>query len=152
MNGLRLSMAKTVVVHFCRRRRPYPDFAIKLHGELIQVRPEVKFFGIMMDSRLTYKSYLKTLGDKCLKALNVLKSVARTSYGSDRKTLVLPYRSLIRSKMDYACFIYDNTHDSTKRILDAVHHAAVRISIGAFRTTPSASLLVEADEPPLALR
>ena len=45
-----------------------------------------------------------------------------------------------------------NTYESTKRLLDSVHHSAIRIATGAFRTTPTASLLVEAHEPPLALR
>ena len=54
--------------------------------------------------------------------------------------------------VDYACFIYDSTYESAKRVLDKMHHSAFRIATGAFRTTPIASLLVEADEPPLALR
>ena len=82
----------------------------------------------------------------------MLKCVSRTSYGADRNTLLLLYRSLVRSRMDYACFIYDSTYESTKRVLDSVHHSAIRIATGAFRTTPIASLLVEAHEPPLALR
>lgn len=54
--------------------------------------------------------------------------------------------------MDYACFIYDSTYVSMKRTLDTVHHSAIRIATGAFRTTPTVSLLAEAYEPPLALR
>ena len=55
--------------------------------------------------------------------------------------------------MDYACFIYDNTYKSAKRVLDAAHHSAIIIiATGTFRTAPIASLFVEADEPPLALR
>ncbi|XP_043198372.1 uncharacterized protein LOC122368480 [Amphibalanus amphitrite] len=62
------------------------------------------------------------------------------------------YRVLIRSKLDYGCFIYDNTSHSIKRTLDTVHHSAIRIATGAFRTTPVDSLLADAHEPPLGLR
>ena len=152
LNGFKFSTAKTVLVHFCRYRRPCRDPIVRLYGEIIPVRPEAKFLGIMMDSRLTYKLHLKQLRDKCTRALNVMKCAARTSYGADRSTLMLLYRSLIRSRLDYGCFIYDNTSDSIKRTLDTVHHSAIRIATGAFRTTPVASLLAEAHEPPLDLR
>ena len=108
-NGLKFSTAKTVAMHFCRRRRPCPDMSVRLYGELIPVQPEVKFLGVLLDSRLTYRPHIKKLRDKCMRALNILKCVARTTYGSDRSTLLLLYRSLVRSKLDYACFIYDNT-------------------------------------------
>ena len=151
-NGLKFSTAKTVAMHFCRRRRPCPDMSVRLYGELIPVQPEVKFLGVLLDSRLTYRPHIKKLRDKCMRALNILKCVARTTYGSDRSTLLLLYRSLVRSKLDYACFIYDNTYESIKSVLDTVHHAAIRVATGAFRTTPISSLLAEAHEPPLALR
>ena len=152
VNGLKFSTAKTVAVHFCRRRRVCPDMSVKLHGEPIPVQPEVKFLGMTMDSRLTYKSHLKLLRDRCFKALNILKCVARTYYGADRSTLLLLYRSLVRSRIDYGCFIYDNASDSAKRTLDTVHHTALRIATGSFRTTPVVSLLAEAHEPSLAFR
>ena len=151
-NGLQFSTSKTVAVHFCRRRRVCPDMSVRLSGEVIPVKPEVKFLGMIMDSRLTYQSHLKQLRDKCFKALNIMKCVARTYYGADRSTLLLLYRSLIRAKLDYGCFIYDNASDSVKRILDTIHHTAIRIATGAFRTTPVPSLLAEAHEPALALR
>ena len=59
---------------------------------------------------------------------------------------------MIRSKLDYACFIYDSASESSKKLLDTVHHASLRIATGAFRTSPTSSLLVEAYEPSLAYR
>ena len=86
------------------------------------------------------------------KALNLLKCAARTSYGADRATLTLLYRSLIRSKLVYACVVYDSACLSVKRILDTVHNTAMRVATGAFRTSPVRNILVEANEPPLAHR
>ena len=105
-----------------------------------------------MDSRLKYKHHFKILRERCFKVMNVLKCVSRTSYGADRSTLLLLYRTLMRSKLDYACFIYDSVCESTKKSLDTIHHTSLRVATGAFRTSPTSSLLVEAHEPPLALR
>ena len=152
INGFKFSTEKTVAAHFCRRRSCPSNLAVTLHGQTIPVRSPVKFLGMELDSRFTYRDHFKTLKAKCLKALNILKCVSRTSYGADRKTLLLLYRSLIRSKLDYACVAYDAACLSSKRSLDVIHHAALRIATGAFRTSPIASVLVEADEMPLALR
>ena len=65
---------------------------------------------------------------------------------------MLLYRSLIRSKLDYACVVYDSACVSSKRILDTVHNNAARVATGAFRTSPVSSILADAHEPPLALR
>ena len=111
-----------------------------------------KFLGVLFDRRLTYKEHFKTLHERCFKSLNVLKCVSRTSYGADRNTLLILCRSMIRSKLDYASFVYECASESSKRRLDSVHHASLRVVTGAFRTSPVASLLAEAHEPPLSLR
>ena len=59
---------------------------------------------------------------------------------------------MVRSKLDYACFVYDCASESAKRQLDPVHHASLRVVTGAFRTSPSSSLLVDSHELPLACR
>ena len=151
-NGLRFSTTKTVAVHFCRRRCPDPDLGIRLYRQSIPTKPSARFLGVVFDRRLTYREHFKVLRERCFKSLNVLKCVSRTSYGADRSTLLLLYRSTIRSKLDYACFIYDSASESCKRALDTVHHSSLRVVTGAFRTSPAWSLLVESHEPPLFLR
>ena len=148
----RFSTTKTVAVHFCRRHCSDLDLGIRLYREPVPTQPAAKFLGVLFDRRLTYKEHFKVLRERCFKSLNVLKCVSRTSYGADRSTLLLLYRAIIRSKLDYACFIYDSAVESSKRSLDTIHHTALRVATGAFRTSPAASLLAEANEPPLLLR
>ena len=151
-NGFRFSTEKSVAAHFCRRRACSANVSVTLCGRALPVRTPVRFLGLELDRKLTYKEHFNMLRTKCFKALNILKCAARTSYGADRKTLLTLYRSLIRSKLDYACMVYDGACASSKRSLDTIHHTAVRIATGAFRTSPTASILIEADEMPLALR
>lgn len=127
-NGFRFSTSKTVACHFCRSRRGCPALSVQLYGKLIPSEPVVRFLGLQFDKRLTYRDHFKSLREKCFKSLNVLKCVAGTSYGADRVTLLRLYRSLIRSKLDYACFVYDSACDSSKRTLDTVHNSALRIA------------------------
>ena len=153
-NGLRFSTTKTVAVHFCRRRCSDPHLRIQLYGQSIPKEPTARFLVVLFDRRLTYnyKPHFNILRQRCFNSLNVLKCVARTSYGADRSTLLLLYRATIRSKLDYASFVYDSATDSCKRTLDTVHHSSLLVVTGAFRTSPISSLLVEANEPSLQSR
>ena len=88
---------------------------------------------------------------KCHKALQLLRVVAHTDWGADKSTLLKLYQSLVRSKLDYGCFIYGSARKSYLRCLDSIHHLGLRLALGALRTSPVESLYVEANEAPLSL-
>jgi len=90
--------------------------------------------------------------EKCVKALNLLRVVAHTSWGADQHTLLHLYRSLVRSKLDYGSVVYGSARESYLRILDPIQNHALRLCLGAFRTSPASSMCVQANEPPLYIR
>ena len=139
-------------MHFCHRLGNCQGVPLRLYGVDIPLEQSVRFLGVQLDRKITYKHHLKSLRLKCMKVLNLLKCVARTSYGADRATLLLLYRSLIRSKLDYACIVYNRACASHKRILDTVHHTALRVVTGALRASAISSILADAHEPPLSRR
>ena len=139
-------------MHFCCLRKSHPVAQLYLNDTLIPVEEQVKFLGLMFDSKLTFLPHIKLLKTKCTKALNLLHVVAHTSWGADQQTLLLLYRSLIRSKLDYGCIVYGSTRSSYLRMLDPVQNQALRLCTGAFGTSPSSSLCVLAGEPPLYIR
>jgi len=61
-------------------------------------------------------------------------------------------RPLIRSKLDYGCLVYGSTRGSYLQMLDPIQNHALRLCFGAYRTSPSSSLCVLANEPPLYIR
>jgi len=87
-----------------------------------------------------------------MKALNLIRVVAHTSWGADQHTLLHLYRSLVRSKLDYGCIVYGSVRNSYLRMLDPVQNHALRLCLGAYQTSPSLSLCVLANEPPLYIR
>ena len=76
MNGFRFSTAKTKAMHFCRSRGNCVGVPLRLYGAAIPLECSVRFLGLTMDSRLTYKEHFKLLKEKCGKVLNVLKCVS----------------------------------------------------------------------------
>ena len=73
-------------------------------------------------------------------------------WGADRKTLLLLYRSLIRSQMDYGNFIYQSARKCYVKTLDPIYHRGLWLVLGAFRTSPVVSLYTEANKAPANIR
>jgi len=95
---------------------------------------------------------IRQLKNTCTKTLNLLRVLAHTTWGADQETHLHLYRSLIRSKLDYVCVVYCPARRSYLRMLDPIQNHALRLCLGAFRTSPATSLCVSANEPPLELR
>ena len=84
--------------------------------------------------------------------MNLFKIIAHQTWGADQSTLLTLYRTLIRSKLDYGAIVYGSAPKSYLKILEPVANQALRICLGAYRTSPVCSLQVLAHEPPLELR
>ena len=151
-NGFKFSKTKTQCMHFCQLRRLHNDPVLKLDGVEIPVVDQYKFLGVIFDRKLSFIPHINYLKAKCHKALQLLRVVAHTDWGADKSTLLKLYRSLVRSKLDYGCFIYGSARKSYLRCLDSIHHLGLRLALGALRTSPVESLYVEANEAPLSLR
>ena len=151
-NGFKFSKSKTQCVHFCQMRKQHDDPVLTLYGSPIPVVQEYKYLGLIFDKKLSFIPHIKYLKAKCLKALNILKVLSHTTWGADRLTLLHLYRYLIRSKLDYGSIVYGSARKSYSAMLDPIHHQGLRLALGAFRTSPTASLYVEAYEPSLHTR
>lgn len=84
--------------------------------------------------------------------MQLVRTIAHTNWGADCKTILKLYQTLIRSKLDYGCFIYGATRKSYIKELNTIHHQGLRLALGAFPTTPVESLYAEANEPTLEMR
>lgn len=145
-NGFKFSPQKTVCVPFSRVRGMVPEPTLTLNNHDLAVQPEHKFLGLIFDRKLTFWSHIKYLKVKCSQSLNLLKVLSHRSWGADRETLHRIYVSVVRSRLDYGCIVYGSARLSVLRKLDPVHHAGLRLVLGAFRTSPVESLYVECNE------
>ena len=151
--GYVLSEEKTKAVHFCRLRKPHYDPVLIMKGRIIGVSQEIKFLGLTFDRELRWSKHLQNIATKCRQSLNIVRVLAHHRWGAHPKTLLDVYKALILSKMDYGCSAYVTCDDNTKLgKLDKIQNLAIRYSLGAFPTSPVASLQVEANILPLALR
>ena len=122
------------------------DPLIKLEDTEIPVVNEYKLLGVIFDRKLSFISHIKYLKTKTTRAQQ-LRSVAHTKWGADCQSLLKLYRALVRSQFDYGIFIYRSARKSYLKKLDPIHHEGLRLVLGAFRTSPVASLSVYTPKP-----
>ena len=152
--GLDIAASKSSCVVFTQSSRPMPRLSHPLcvNNEAIPENKHHSFLGITLDSRLTYRLHTTQVKAKGQKRLNILRALSATQWGGDRKTLLLLYKSLVRSVLEYNSCIFTHIAPSNQIRLETVQNTALRIVTGAFRTTPINSLLTEVNIPTLAMR
>ena len=77
---------------------------INIKNTIIQSSDKVRFLGLPFDYKLTFNTQIDLLKNKCLRALNIIKFLRSTWSGSNASTLIVLYKSFVRSILDYGCF------------------------------------------------
>ena len=152
-NGFTVSSNKTVAMYFCNcTDKLCSDPILNLGSDRIKFVKQHKFLGLIWDSGLTFHAHIQNLLKKCRRAMNIIKILSYSNWGSDTKTLLKLFRTLVRSKIDYGCFVYRTASEDDLEALNVFHRQGIRLCLGAFKSSPIESLYVEANEPPLELR
>jgi len=125
---------------------------IYIEDKQIKIENTVKFLGVYLDERLTWKQHIDYIVKKCKTRLNLMRSISGASWGASKSSLMTIYRALIRSVIDYGAIAYDTATEAQKRRLDTIQYQALRIATGAMTSTSLAALQVESGETPLQLR
>ena len=123
-----------------------------LNGDTISLVDQVKYLGVILDSKLNLHAHVEYVKARAQKRISVLKCIAGKSYGADRTVLLRMYKALIRPILEYASFILDGPGNRRVATLESVQNACLRIATGAIRTSPVSALQVEANIPPLYIR
>ncbi|XP_029674539.1 uncharacterized protein LOC115242419 [Formica exsecta] len=82
-----------------------------------------------------------------MKALNIIKFLCETWCGSDPETLLILYKSLVRSHIDYGCFVYFLTRKDLREKLEKIQYSTIRSTLGYRISTPTNILIAESKLP-----
>ena len=118
--------------------RPPPDLFIS--GSLIPYSTEAKFLGLIWDQKLTWASHISYLRGKCLKVINLIKTITGQKWGADQSCAIKIYKIYLRSKLDYGVIVYSSAHKQHLLTLEVIVRDALRTASGTFRSTPIETL------------
>jgi len=82
----------------------------------------------------------------------IIKILSHHIWEADKNSLMLIYKALILSRIDYGSIIYNSAKPNIKQIINPIHNQAIRLALGAFRISPINSILCISGKPPLQIR
>ena len=139
-NGFRFAAHKCKVIHFTAPRvRIQRPPTVRIGNTPLPVEESTKFLGLWWDSHFSFKKHISVLKAQCKEALNLIGVVAHLKWGGDRDTLLMLYRAIVRSKLDYGCIVCGTALNAYLRQLDSIHNSGLRLALGSFCTSPVSS-------------
>jgi len=134
--------------------RPFNPIAakIQLHDYQFDRIPSFQYLGVVLDSKLSWKRHISHIRNRAFSACNILKALSPSSWGGDPASLLLFYKSFVRSIIDYDSFLYANAPETTLLLLEWVQNHAIRLALGATKITPILALQAESKIPPLSFK
>ena len=82
----------------------WPNIGLYMYGSPLE-RVKANILGIWFEEWMTWAVQVSKILLKCEKVLNVMRSLAGCEWGADRETMLLMFQALIRSSLDYGCFV-----------------------------------------------
>lgn len=149
---LRLAPEKCEAVWFTKgRRKDNPD-KIMIEGQEITYKESVQYLGMTLQRNLKWDLHVGKMINKAMAGYNVLKVFTRVWWGADPKVMLVAYRALIRSHLDYGSIFFNNLSKKLIDKIDRMQYAALRLSLGCMKSTPTNALLAESCEISLGYR
>ncbi len=151
--GFKINSLKTTGIIFSNKNIASFTASLNIDGRPIIFYNTVKLLGVMFDSHMTWKAHIDYLVQKSVKGLNLIRCISGTSWGANQFILLVLYKSLILSSLDYCCFTYDSSASTSNlNKLKSIQYKSLLIATGAMRGTSLNALLGECAELPLLYR
>ena len=146
---IKLNPEKTKVISFSRSMLARKaELNLKLYGETLKIYPQVKFLGIIFDSKLTFQPHFEDILERCNNRYYGLRLLANKKWGPSPATLIQIYKQCVRPIFEYGSLstitVSDHIISKIQRLQNKFIRLALRlpnISSQSCYITPLASLM-----------
>ena len=149
-SGLIVNTSKTYIQYYTRKAANYP--ALRIKNRLLEYKKTCRVLGMIFESpKLSWLPHIEMLKRDCTKRIDIMKTLSSSVWGATSKVLRTFYIAYIRAKIDYGSIIYSSATENQLSKLEVIQNQALRLILGARRTTPILSLQAESHIPPLKI-
>lgn len=139
-HGAAFDKKKSQWVLFTHRQpNTYPaDLTLRLASETLSPQASIKWLGVVLDPKLSFKLHGQLALKKGTLSLLKLRSLARSGWGISIKLFLRLTSALVHSRTDYASIVW-HSHgkpSATTHSLQRLDNTAQRLALGAFRSHP----------------
>ena len=109
-----------------------------------------KILGVTFDPHFTFTPHIHSICDRDRPRINILKSLAGSNWGQQKETIVITFKSLIKSIFTYAAPIWlPNASSSAIAKLQSIQNSALRIATGSHKMASVSHLHSETEVLPV---
>ena len=146
-NSLLISAPKssvTLLTPDTHQAKTHPDIFIE-DSRLPLVKCP-KILGVYLDPSLSFNKHSQYVAERVSGRNNILKALAGTSWGQQKETLLMTYKAVGRSIINYAAPVWSpNLHDTNYRKIQYTQNEALRIATGCHKMSSVDHLHTEAE-------
>jgi len=151
--GLSVNPDKTGLVAFTRKRKLHGVFEPRLSRVKLSLSGSVKYLGVILDSRLTWKEHVEVKVRKAHNLLWACRRASRMGWGLGLKVVHWLYVTIVPMTISFASLVWwpGCQMASTKNKLSKVQRLACLGITGSLRTAPTGAKEELVGLPPLDL-
>ncbi|CAH0703369.1 unnamed protein product [Spodoptera exigua] len=149
--GLNISSEKSKV---CIFKNGYKKdiIDIRINNRSLQVVDSYKYLGLWLDRSLRWAKHINEIKEKLSKFINAFKMLMGSGWGIHPSHLRRLYIAIIRSRIDYASFLYDNSCQTHLNKLIKIQNQCLRVIGGFIKSTAIHVMECELHLQPLYIR
>lgn len=149
--NLVVNPTKTTLIPFTRKRKLEALKPPYFFGNFLEMKEEVKYLGVTLDSKLTWNPHLTRTIDKCKRAFMITRRTFGKSWGLKPNIMAWLYCAVIRPMITYGNLVWwpKMEQEQGKEHLRKLQRLACLCITSAMKTTPTAAMETMLNLPPL---
>ena len=127
---IKLYPEKTKVIIFSRSYLAgKPEPTLKLYGERLKIYPQVKFLGIIFDSKFTFKKHFEGILGRCNTRYHRIKLFTNKKWGPSPSTILQIYKQCVRPVFEYGSLSTITTSDTIISEIQRLQNKFIRLAL-----------------------
>lgn len=141
-----MNQNKTQTCFFTTRRtKQVPTEPLEMDSALIQWENRVKYLGVVLDKRLTFKDHINNVCKKVHKATRILYSLLNRRSRLNVSNKLLLYKAAIRPLITYACPVLMEMAGTHHKCIQVLQNKILRMILNITWYTATIDIHQEAD-------
>ena len=132
-NQLSLNIKKTKYMIFSNKQS-MSNHSVNIRGVELECVPSIKFLGVMVDNKLSWKEHIMYIRNKLSKSIAILYKVNRVLSTNCKLQL---YKSFIQPHLIYCNIVWCSIHKTTLKPLTVLQKRALKLALNLPILTPS---------------
>ena len=105
------------------------ELNITLYGEPLKIYPQVKFLGIIFDSKLTFQKHFEDVLERCNHRYHRLRLLVNKKWGPSPATLIHIYKQCVRPIFEYGSLSTITASDNIISKIQQLQNKFIRLAL-----------------------